>query len=316
MSADIGVTQQRSVSGWATFNLLALPVRIALLVALALILWIGLSAEHSGAVIALTGFSLALLFTTAALLMSEAGNRERERLAAQHQGIEFEKLLESRTRDLSELCTHLQELAEKEKSELARHLHDELGGLLTAAKMDLSWMQSRMNDPAYGQRLAQLGTVLDEAMDLKRRVVEQLRPSLLDHFGLPTALRAHVESACTSAAIQCQVVMSEDAETIPKECAIALFRVIQEGLANVIRHANARQVRLALTSDDSRYLLLLIDDGSGMKVNDAQFRWSHGLAGMRQRVQAMGGKFSIESSPAEGTTLRIELPKRSVPRAG
>jgi signal transduction histidine kinase len=212
---------------------------------------------------------------------------------------------------LSELATYLQELTEKEKSELARHLHDELGGLLTAAKMDLSWMQTRITDAPYGARLSQLGTVLDDAMDLKRRVVEQLRPSLLDHFGLPTALRAHVESVCTQAALQCEVIMSDDADTIPKEFAIALFRVIQEGLMNVVRHANARQVRLALTSDPNRYLLLLIDDGSGMKVNDAQFRWSHGLAGMRQRVQTMGGRFSIESTPAEGTTLRIELPKKS-----
>jgi len=85
--------------------------------------------------------------------------------------------------------------------------------------------------------------------------------------------------------------------------------VIQEGLTNVIRHANARQVRLALTSDDSRFLILLIDDGSGIGLNDPRFQWTHGLTGMRQRVQAMGGRFSIESSPAEGTTLRVEVPK-------
>lgn len=310
MSADVGVTPRRPVTGWATFNLLALPVRVALIAMLAIIVWIGVAAEeHSGALVALTGLSLALLFITAGLLMAVAAQRERERVAAEGQGAEFEKLLELRTRELSELSTHLQDLAEKEKSELARHLHDELGGLLTAAKMDLSWMQTRLTDVPYGQRLTQLGTVLDEAMDLKRRVVEELRPSLLDHFGLPTALRAHVETVCTQASLQCEVVMSEDADTIPKECAIALFRVIQEGLTNVVRHANARQVRLALTSDDHRYLLLLIDDGSGMRLNDTQFRWSHGLAGMRQRVQALGGQFSIESSPAAGTTLRIELPK-------
>jgi signal transduction histidine kinase len=178
--------------------------------------------------------------------------------------------------------------------------------------MDLSWMQSRLADPQYGPRLTQLGTVLDEAMDLKRRVVEQLRPSLLDHFGLPTALRAHVESVCLKASLQYEVTMSDDAETIPKENAIALFRVIQEGLTNIVRHANARQVRLALTSDEHRFLLLLIDDGSGMKINDTRFGWSHGLAGMRQRVQALGGQFAIESSPAEGTTLRIEVPKARV----
>jgi signal transduction histidine kinase len=311
VSAGFDVTR-KPVSGWAALGLLAVPVRMALVVAFIVIVAIAVTGERSSAFIAMTLVSLALLAATTALLMADAAQRERERVAAERQGAEFEKLLELRTRELSELSTHLQELAEKEKSELARHLHDELGGLLTAAKMDLSWMQSRVSDAPYGARLTQLGTVLDEAMDLKRRVVEQLRPSLLDHFGLPTALRAHVESVCSKASLQYEVTMSDDADTIPKECAIALFRVIQEGLTNIVRHAHARQVRLALTSDDKRFLLLLIDDGSGMKLNDARFRWSHGLAGMRQRVQALGGQFAIESSPAEGTTLRIELPKTRV----
>src|SRR5579859_4721160 len=115
---------------------------------------------------------------------------------------EIDRIVESRTLELSALSSHLQSMAEKEKSELARTLHDELGGLLTAAKMDLSWLQSRVDTPAFQDRLAQLGSVLDEAMGLKRRVVEDLRPSLLDHFGLATALRAYVESACGKANMQ------------------------------------------------------------------------------------------------------------------
>jgi signal transduction histidine kinase len=176
--------------------------------------------------------------------------------------------------------------------------------------MDLSWLQSRMKETPYNERLAQLGGVLDDAMNLKRRVVEDLRPSLLDHFGLPTALRAHVEHVCTKASLQCEVTLSEDAETMPKDLQIALFRVIQEGLANVVRHAHAQHVRLAVTADADRYLLMLTDDGCGMKMDGSTFRWSHGLAGMRHRVNAMGGTFGIESSPAEGTTLRIEIPRR------
>jgi signal transduction histidine kinase len=309
VSSSLEVPRRPDTSWTAGFALLALPVRIGLVIALIAIVLIAATGERSGSFIAMAVVAAVLLIATAALLMADAARHERERLAAERQGAEFEKLLELRTRELSELSTHLQELAEKEKSELARRLHDELGGLLTAAKMDLSWMQTRIAESPYGTRLTQLGTVLDEAMDLKRRVVEELRPSLLDHFGLPTALRAHLETVCTKASLQYEVVMSDDADTIPKECAIALFRVIQEGLTNVVRHAHARQVRLALTSDEARYLLLLIDDGTGMQVNDSRFHWSHGLAGMRQRVQAMGGRFAIESSPAAGTTLRVELPK-------
>jgi signal transduction histidine kinase len=309
-SAQVDVSPRQG-RGRGAFGLIPLPARIGLLVALALIVVIAAESGRSGPLILMTILSIALLGVTTLLLMQDATRRERERVAAEQQGQEFEKLLEMRTRELSDLCTHLQELSEKEKSELARHLHDELGGLLTAAKMDLSWMQSRLTEAPYAARLTQLGTVLDEAMDLKRRVVEQLRPSLLDHFGLPTALRAHVESVCAKAQLPCEVIMSEDAESIPKECSIALFRVIQEGLTNIVRHANARQVRLALTSDEQRYLLLLIDDGSGIRLNEPRTQWSHGLAGMRQRVQAMGGTFSIESTPSAGTTLRIELPRRA-----
>jgi signal transduction histidine kinase len=306
--ADVTPGQGR---GRGAFGLIPLPARVGLLVALGVIVFVVASSERSGGLIVMTLVSVVLLGVATMLLMHEAANRERERLAAERQGQEFEKLLELRTRELSDLSTYLQELSEKEKSELARHLHDELGGLLTAAKMDLSWMQTRLSEAPYGARLTQLGTVLDDAMDLKRRVVEQLRPSLLDHFGLPTALRAHIESVCAKAELQCEVMMSEDAESIPKEFSIALFRVIQEGLMNVVRHAHAKQVRLALTSDEQRYLLLLIDDGSGMKLDEPRSQLSHGLAGMRQRVQAMGGRFAIESSPAEGTTLRVEVPKRS-----
>src|SRR6202044_2374369 len=125
-------------------------------------------------------------------------------------GREIDGLVEARTRELSALSSHLQSLAEKEKSELARTLHDELGGLLTAAKMDLSWLQSRVDTPVHQERLAQLGSVLDEAMGLKRRVVEDLRPSLLDHFGLATALRAHVESACKKAGIQTDIRLPDE----------------------------------------------------------------------------------------------------------
>ena len=283
---------------------------IALATALVLIAGLAASGPLTGTVVALAAIGVVLLVSVGYLLTAEAARQQELRLATERQARDFERLVEVRTRELSALCTHLHELAEKEKSELARRLHDELGGLLTAAKMDLSWLQSRVTEQvAYASRLTQLGNVLDEAMDLKRRVVEELRPSLLDHFGLPTALRAHVEHVCRKHELQCEVAMAEEVEALPKESAIALFRVIQEGLMNIVRHAHAKQVRLALTSDSERYLLLLVDDGCGIKLEDTRVRWSHGLTGMRHRVQALGGRFSIESSPAEGTTLRVELPK-------
>jgi signal transduction histidine kinase len=222
---------------------------------------------------------------------------------------DLESLVEARTSELSALSTHLQELSEKEKSELARNLHDELGGLLTAAKMDLSWVQSRVTDPALQERLAQLGGVLDEAMDLKRRVVEDLRPSLLDHFGLPTALRAYVESACAKAALRAELALTEDAAPMERDTAIALFRIVQEGVTNIIRHAGARSVSLRLVLERDAWRITLSDDGSGFDAAVPGFRSSHGIAGMRQRVRALGGQLQIQSAPGTGTTLRVSIPR-------
>jgi signal transduction histidine kinase len=231
------------------------------------------------------------------------------RAAAGRHTRDLEGLIEARTRELSALSTHLQELSEKEKSALARNLHDELGGLLTAAKMDLSWLQSRVPDPALQERLAQLGAVLDEAMDLKRRVVEDLRPSLLDHFGLATALRAYVDGTCAKAGLSATLALPEDGTPLPKETEIALFRIVQEGVTNIIRHAGARSVSLRFELERDACRFTLSDDGCGFDAADPQFRWSHGLMGMRQRVRALGGQFDLDSRPGAGTRLRVSIPR-------
>jgi len=216
--------------------------------------------------------------------------------------------VEDRTQELSALSNHLQALSEREKSDLARKLHDELGGLLTAAKMDLSWLQSRLEGAAIQERLSQLGSVLDEAMDLKRRVVEDLRPSLLDHFGLPTALRAYVESTCAKAGLASQIVVEHTCESMSKDSTIALFRVVQEGLSNIIRHAKAKTVKLELSGDERHCIVTLTDDGHGFDARSPQCRWSHGLMGMRQRAEALGGRLDIESRVGGGTRVRVEIP--------
>jgi signal transduction histidine kinase len=216
--------------------------------------------------------------------------------------------------ELEALATYLQSIAEKEKAEFARRLHDELGGLLTAAKMDLSWLQGRVSEPALQQRLQQLGAALDEAMDVKRRVVEQLRPSLLEHFGLQTAVRAYIESVSSKAGLGCELTISAEDE-VPKEVAIALFRVVQEGLSNVIRHAGARRIRLLFARDAQGYVLQLADDGCGMNVGALPPQDAHGLASMRHRVRALGGAFSVESEPGAGTALQVRIPRPRTPPA-
>lgn len=218
------------------------------------------------------------------------------------------KQSEDRVRELTSLSHHLQALSEREKWELARKLHDELGGLLTAAKMDLSWLQSRLEGTAIQERLSQLGGVLDEAMNLKRRVVEDLRPSLLEHFGLPTAVRDYFESTCTREGLETEVDLVHGCESMAKDTSIALFRIVQEGLANIIRHSHAKTAKLQLHGDEHNCVLTLRDDGRGFDVHSPEFRWSHGLWGMRQRAEGVGGQFDIKSSVGVGTTLSVAVP--------
>ncbi|HEV7135953.1 MAG TPA: sensor histidine kinase [Steroidobacteraceae bacterium] len=303
-------------TGWFALRLLPVRARLALLgVLLAVVAsaaiaeWLAEAPQTQAAVIFLAFLAVGLLVALSRLLAADAVRRDRLRAASERHAKDLESLIEARTRELSALSTHLQELSEREKSELARNLHDELGGLLTAAKMDLSWLQSRVPDPALQERLAQLGGVLDEAMDLKRRVVEDLRPSLLDHFGLPTAVRAYVDSTCAKAGLRTDLTLPEDDVPMPKETAIALFRIVQEGVTNVIRHAAAGSVTLRFAFECDACRFTLSDDGRGFDTADPKFRWSHGLMGMRQRVRALGGQIEIESSPGAGTALRVIIPR-------
>jgi signal transduction histidine kinase len=303
-------------AGWSALRLLPLRAWLALLGVLFAALasagiaeWLAGAPETRVAVVFLALLAVGLLAALSRLLATDAVRREGLRAASERHAKDLESLIEARTRELSALSTHLQELSETEKSALARNLHDELGGLLTAAKMDLSWLQSRIPDPALQERLTQLGAVLDEAMDLKRRVVEDLRPSLLDHFGLPTALRAYVDAACAKAGLRAQITLPEDGPPMPKETAIALFRIVQEGLTNIIRHAEARSVCLRFDLERDTCRFTLSDDGRGFDAADPRFRWSHGLMGMRQRVRALGGRFELESAPGAGTTLRVTVPR-------
>jgi signal transduction histidine kinase len=316
-AAHADLLRGRAPMTWSALRLLPVRAWLALLGVLFVALasaaiagWLAEAPQTQAAVILLACLAVGLLIALSRLLAADAVRREALHAAAERHAKDLETLIEARTRELSALSTHLQELSEKEKSELARNLHDELGGLLTAAKMDLSWLQSRVPEPALQERLMQLGAVLDEAMDLKRRVVEDLRPSLLDHFGLPTALRAYVESACAKAGLRADLTLPEDGAPMAKETAIALFRIVQEGVTNIIRHAGARSVTLRFIVEGDACRFALSDDGHGFDAADPRFRWSHGLMGMRQRVRALGGQFEIQSAPDAGATLRVSVPLR------
>jgi signal transduction histidine kinase len=213
-----------------------------------------------------------------------------------------------RTQELSSLSAFLQTHYEREKASLARELHDQLGGILTPAKMDLAWLQARLgDDPQYGTRLARLSAMIDQGIDLKRRIIENLRPSLLDHLGFAAAVQWYLDEACGAAGIACKVTVSQ-LERLPSDLEIALYRVVQESVTNVIRHAQAKNVELGIERTPAGLQVTVTDDGVGIPDLGSARKLSYGLAGMTQRMRAINGTLEISSGAGKGTRVEAFLP--------
>jgi len=258
-----------------------------------------------------TGLAVILLLFVTRLAVDQAAAEEKVRLQATRDADRMQEIIAARTAELAALSSHLQMVGEKEKADLARNLHDEMGGLLTAARMDLSWLQGATagKEPEIREKLQQLSDGLGQAMDVKRRVVESLRPALLDHFGLPTALQNHFDETCKKAGLNCTTRIPEAMTDLPDDVAIALFRVGQESLTNIVRHAQAKNVHLEITEHDGELRLEVRDDGSGMEIAEPGTYRSYGLAGMRHRITALGGTFELDSRLGAGTRIYIRIPR-------
>jgi signal transduction histidine kinase len=214
-----------------------------------------------------------------------------------------------RARRLEEFVNHLQRARESEKSKLARHLHDELGSILIAAKMDAESVSERWQNapPELVARLRRAQNSLEQAVVLKRQIIEELRPSLLDNLGLAAAVEWKVTEACRSAGLEYSLDVG-DGMPIPAPLSIALFRVVQEGLANVAKHARARKVSVELVSAEQNISLLIEDDGVGISDDALGSPDSHGITGMRQQVKALGGEFRIHHGERGGTIIEANIP--------
>jgi signal transduction histidine kinase len=215
--------------------------------------------------------------------------------------------LRSENSSLASLSKFLQMQAEREKAALARELHDQLGGLLTPAKMDLAWLEARLGgDPLYAPKLERLSKLIDEGIDLKRRIIEALRPSLLDHLGLASALQWHVDDSCRAANVECRMRFSDEVGRLPPDVEITLYRLVQEIVRNVVEHSRAKSIDLDLAPAPGGLRLSIQDDGVGIADLEAALR-SHGFSGMQQRVNSLGGTFGISSAPGR-TKIEVFVP--------
>ncbi|MBS0580479.1 MAG: CHASE3 domain-containing protein [Proteobacteria bacterium] len=250
---------------------------------------------------------LVFLLRRAVLRYVSSKEREAEELSARQ--AELESLVKARTEELSELSTHLQSVAEKERAALSRELHDELGGLLVAARMDLSWLEEKVgsSDPDIRAQFKRVQDALQAGVDLKRRVVENLRPTLLDNLGLLPALRWQVADSCGRAGLQCTERYPKEDLRLTPEASIAIFRIVQEALTNILKHAEARNVEVSIETIADWLVIRVRDDGKGLPADSRRALRSHGLAAMRHRANALGGEWRIDRGE-RGTMVEVRLP--------
>jgi len=255
-------------------------------------------------------FSLLLIGIIYLLARRGILQRERVRRTLEDQVRTRTAELSQRTAELSELSSNLQNVQEEERSKLARDIHDELGSILVSVRMDISWAHMRVKgvDSVAAQKLARAIQTLDQGVQIKRRIIEDLRPTLLDNLGLGAAISWHVQHTCAQAGIRCVVWVPEEEVRIPSEAAIALFRVTQEALTNVLRHAKATRATVTLRAADNYLRLRVQDDGLGIPADAQLSKLSHGIQGMRQRITAIGGEFRVQGSPGAGTTIDVIAP--------
>ena len=223
---------------------------------------------------------------------------------------ELQTQIEDRTRELAELARYLQTAREDERSRLARALHDELGSLLTAAKLDVARIKTRVSgvSPEAVERLVHLNDTLNSIIAITRRITEDLRPSTLGNLGLVPALEILARDFSTGAGIRIDCALQPVALTPARE--LTAFRLVQEALTNISKYAKAHSVRIALEARDGQAVVAVTDDGVGFVLRGAKMG-SYGLLGMRYRVEGEGGLLIVESRPGAGTTLSATLPLES-----
>ena len=243
---------------------------------------------------------------TVNLREQEVLERERDRL---------EGLVRDRTATLSELANHLQQVREEERGHLARELHDELGALLTAAKLDVARLKSKIDAtaPDVSERLKHLTETLNSGIALKRRIIEDLRPSSLSNLGLTAALEILTREYAERAGID--VETSLEPVQLPDAAQLTVYRMVQEALTNIGKYAKASKVLVSVHGYPTHVAVQVRDDGQGF--DPASVRpTSHGLSGMRHRVESAGGRLSITSQPGQGTVVSATLPLQQGGPAG
>ena len=228
---------------------------------------------------------------------------------------EAEDELRNSRHQLRALSARLESLREEERTRIAREIHDELGQMLTGLKMDLRWIEKKVGEidgnPALNpviDKAVEAGELADQTITAVQRIAAELRPGVLDQLGLFTALKHEAQRFQKRTNITCKVELPSRQPELPAQVATAVFRIFQETLTNVTRHAEATEVRVTFRGEGSRVILEVADNGRGMPADALRNPKALGLLGMKERAAVLGGDVQFESGPGRGTTVTLRLP--------
>lgn len=221
-----------------------------------------------------------------------------------------EREIRNSREQLRNLSAHLQSVREEERTRMAREIHDELGQSLTALKMDISWLNRRFfeENPAFKKKLASMEEIIDRTIQTVQKLSGELRPGILDDLGLAAAIEWQAEEFQNRTGIECEVSLSHEETVLTRDQSTTMFRIFQETLTNVIRHARATKVVVWLGERKGSIVLEVSDNGRGITESEINDPKSFGLIGMRERVEFIDGEVTIAGYPGKGTKITVTLP--------
>ncbi len=221
-----------------------------------------------------------------------------------------EEQLKASQEEMRNLALYFESLREEEKKKLAFEIHDELGHLLTAMKLEMSWILKKkyLREDVLHEKLIRLIEMVETTIKKVRSISSQLRPSILDHFGIVAAIEWQAKEFQRQTAIRCRINLTKQDIQLDEAKAIVVFRVFQEILTNIARHANATRVDVSLDVVDNNLILAVSDNGKGIKQEDITSKRSLGITGMKERANSVDGKLTIQGVSNVGTTVTLTIP--------
>ena len=239
----------------------------------------------------------------------EVNNYERQRK-------KIEKKLKTSQEQLKKLSAHLQTVREEERSHIAHELHDEIGQLLTVLKINIFWLKTRFkeNQKPLLPKIDKMMELINQVIQTTRKISSELRPVILDHFGIEAAIEWHAKKFEEQTGIKCDIILPKNKVTLDPEMSITIFRIWQEVSTNVYRHAKATNIKLILQNKKDKLILKIQDNGKGIKEKEISNPNTFGLLGIQERVNFFGGEIKIKGLKNKGTSIIICMPKTKVRR--